>query len=239
LYSPREVLVCLQAGGRGSRLRPLTDSTPKPLLLVGGMTILERLFRGLYASGFRRFIVVSGWQADRVEGRALRIGALHLDASIEFVREKESLGNAGALALLPQETPTLLAFADLVTDMDFGQFCLSHTTMGVEATVATHTQKYELEYGEIVAAGGRVLRYEEKPMKSFLVCSGFYLFEPAALRVASALPSPFGVSDLIAEILNSGLSVAHWTHQATWIDVNSTAGLSAAETVHTTCGVRI
>jgi 6-phospho-beta-glucosidase len=223
-----DVRVCVQAGGRGERLRPLTDTTPKTLLRVGPASILERLLRRLHEEGFRAFTIVANWEAGQVERAVHAIAADLEGAAVDVLREAEPLGNAGALGLLPVDAPTLLVFGDLVTTMDTRHLLAEHDRLGADVTMASHFERHTLQFGEIVVDDGRVLSYDEKPTKSYRVCSGVVVLEPPALRLAATLPTPFGVSTLVSAVLEHGLEVAHWEHGAEWVDVNSPEALQEA-----------
>src|SRR5687768_12144618 len=104
------VLAVLQAGGRGERLRPLTDSVPKAILEVSGIPIVERLLIQLRQVGIRSATVITGWLGEKLEARVRtdsnRLAPLH----IEFVHEDKPLGNFGAVAELNTDCPILFAF---------------------------------------------------------------------------------------------------------------------------------
>jgi NDP-sugar pyrophosphorylase family protein len=210
----------LQAGGRGDRLRPLTDTIPKPLLAVAGVPMVERLVRQLAAAGVRSITVAVNWLGQKVIDHLAAIDDLPDAVEIAFIEESRPMGNVGALAGLPPwEGPTLLAFADLVTDLDFRTLLEVHRRGGAAATLATHEEVVRVRLGEVVAEGDRVVAYREKPLKAVLIGSGIAVFEPAALRL---LPSePAGISDLVNLVLEADMVVRHWRHGAEWMDVNS------------------
>jgi 6-phospho-beta-glucosidase len=226
---PRHVRVVLQAGGRGERLRPLTDSTPKPLCPVCGVPMLERLLRQLVNAGYRSFTVVTGWLAESVKSFVNGLDDLPPDVEIEFFREDRPLGNLGALTKMPKRAePILLVFGDLITDLDFLELLRVHRASGADITLASHEETHRLRLGEIVADGERVRRYVEKPVKSFLICSGIALMEAPALGVL-----PFGESAGLTDLVNRALAnrfrVIHWRHERLWFDVNSLEELDGAE----------
>ena len=231
MASLQGVRVLLQAGGRGERLRPDTDHTPKPLLPVGGVPMVERLFRQLVAAGARDFTVVTGWLGELVEQHLSALGEQTGELRLRFLREQAPLGNAGALALLePGEGPALLVFGDLVTDLDFGALLDVHRTRGAAVTLTSHWERTRLKLGELVVDGERVTDYQEKPEKAYLICSGIALFEPRAL--AGLRPgAPAGLVDVVRGAIGAGESVVHWTHGAAWMDVNSHEALRLADEV--------
>lgn len=225
-----EVRVLLQAGGRGERLRPATDTTPKPLLDVDGVPMVERLLRQMLAAGLRDFTVVTGWLGHRIEEhfRGLDFSNLDVQPRFYFVREDVPLGNAGAMSLVADgDGPVLLVFGDLVTDLDFGALLDLHRARGTAITLASHYESFRVRLGELLTEGDAVVGYKEKPLKHFLICSGIGVFEPAALQLIEP-GRPTGISELVMAAISHGLSVSHWVHGAFWMDVNSPEALQEA-----------
>ncbi|MCP3980428.1 MAG: nucleotidyltransferase family protein [bacterium] len=230
--SSQSARAVLQAGGRGERLRAgpdsPPDSPPKPLTPVGGVPMVERLLRQFVACGFRHVTVVTGHQAERVERHLDDLSDLPEDLQLEFLRETAVRGNCGALADLPRDGRTVvMAFADLVTDLDFGELLELHGRRGCDLTLASHHESHRVRLGELVVDEHRVLDYREKPLKEFLICSGICALEP---RVLELIPGggAVGLSDVARAAIRAGLSVTHWTHGSFWIDVNSPQELDEA-----------
>lgn len=213
----------IQAGGLGQRIRAAAGDTPKPLLAIGGMPMIERLLCQLSKAGLREITVVLGKNGAGIRARLLeRARSLPADLQLQFHVEDQSLGNAGALGRVDtQASPVLFCFADLVTDLDFEKLIEVHRARRCDVTLTSHYEYHQLSLGELVTDGDSVSAYQEKPRKRFLICSGIAMFEPAAMRVARTVTPPFGLSDLVTAILRDGLTVTHWLHQAYWIDVNT------------------
>lgn len=223
------VRVVLQAGGRGERLRPATDHTPKPLLPVAGVPMVERLFRQLLAGGARDFTVITGWLGEQIQAHLTGLPGLPADLRFHFLQEATPLGNAGALRLVPEgEGPVLLCFGDLVTDLDYGKLLAIHRERGAAVTLTSHTESLRLRLGELLVEGDTVTGYLEKPEKHFLICSGIAVFEPAVLQLIPP-DRPTGLVDVIMAALGAGFEVTHWVHGAFWRDVNSSEALAEAD----------
>ena len=213
----------VQAGGRGERLRPLTDATPKPLLPVAGVPMIERLVRQLGDSGVTSVTVVTGWLGDRVEAH---LRTLEDVPELSFHRELSPLGTLGALGLVAARAErTLFLFADLVTDLDFRRMFAVHVERGADLTLASHREGHRLRLGEIESDGDRVTGYREKPEKLYTICSGIAMMEP---RVTRLVQGPAGFPDLVNAAVEGGLLVTHWDHGAFWLDVNSPEALADA-----------
>jgi NDP-sugar pyrophosphorylase family protein len=228
--SPAEgVRVVIQAGGRGDRLRPLTDATPKALLEVEGTPMLERLIRQTVSCGFRKFTVLTGWLGEQIEEHISDMCGLPDDVHIDVRRESRPLGNIGALANLPESDETvLLTFGDLVTHIDFRMLLREYEATDAQVMLASHWERHQLRLGEIVADEQEVRDYLEKPEKHFLICSGIGLFAPAAIDVLRSLVPPVGLRDLVVASIAQELRVRHWLHRALWFDVNNIGDLGRA-----------
>lgn len=213
----------VQAGGQGARIRAVSGGRPKPLVQLGSMPILERLLRRLVEADIARITIVISAQGDAIEQHLVSLKKSfpgHVQISIE--REMQPAGNAGALGLFDfSDRTVLLCFGDLVTQLDFGSLQAIHVERGCDITLASHVETHQLSLGELIVAGDEVQRYQEKPRKQFLICSGVAMFSPRAIEVARALPRPFGLADLVNAALDADCRVTHWQHGSYWIDVNT------------------
>ncbi len=225
-----DIHAIVQAGGAGQRISNVAPGVPKPLLPVGGVPMIERLLRQLADAQIRRITVVLGPNGQSIRTRVLRHAeSLSRAPELDFFEEHTALGNAGALGEMDTgDRDVLLCFADLVTDLDFTRLRAIHAQRGCNVTLTSHFEHHQLTLGELVVDGDTVQGYLEKPRKAFLICSGIALFDPRAMRVARALPRPFGLSDLVLATLSAGCSVTHWHHRAYWIDVNTPELLARA-----------
>jgi NDP-sugar pyrophosphorylase family protein len=213
----------VQAGGRGERLRPLTDTTPKPLLPVAGVPMIERLVRQLGTCGVPTVTVVTAWLGDLVEAHLRPLADI---PELSFVREQTPLGTLGALGLVtPRADRTLFLFADLVTDLDFRQLLAVHLERSADLTLASHREGHRLRLGEIESDGDRVTGYSEKPEKLYTICSGIAMLESG---LTPLVDGPAGFPDLVNSAVRAGHTVTHWEHGAFWLDVNSPAALADA-----------
>lgn len=215
LEQPGHVL--LMAGGLGTRLAPLTDDRPKPLLDVGGKPVLETIIEGLKAHGFHKVYLSVNYKAEMIMDH-FGNGAAH-GVSIEYLRESRPLGTAGALGLLPPQThPILVMNADLLTTMNFRHLLEFHVEQGVAATVCVREFKLQVPYGVVRLEGQRVLEIEEKPVQKFLVSSGVYVLAPSV--VAEVAPDTFlNMPDLFQRLAASGVATAAFPIREYWLDI--------------------
>jgi dTDP-glucose pyrophosphorylase len=221
LLEPRPPLpnqAVLMAGGAGQRLRPLTESVPKPLLRVGGKPLLEIMVERLRDAGVREFHITVHHKSEMIEehfGDGSRF-----EVRIKYVRETTPLGTAGALTLLEDvpSKPFFLVNGDILTKCDFRSLLEFHRRSGADMTVGTVHHAGELPYGIIEVEGDRLVRMEEKPRLDFLINSGIYVVEP---RVIAQIPCEryFDATELIAALAAAGRPVAAFPITDYWLDV--------------------
>jgi dTDP-glucose pyrophosphorylase len=210
----------VMAGGRGQRLRPLTDKVPKPLLKVGTTTIVERIIGALRDSGVAEVFLSVNYKAKAFEER-LGDGE-SLGVAIEYLREQKKLGTAGSLSLLPEEPvgPVLVTNADILTRLDFGRLFRYHREHGGAATVAVVHHVTRIPYGVMNAEGDRLLRIEEKPEVKVLCNAGIYVLQPDVLRYV-APDEALDMPDLISRLLADGVDVHLFPILERWFDIGS------------------
>jgi len=222
----------IMAGGQGVRLRPLTDDLPKPMLSVAGRPIIERLVLHLVGSGFKRIFVAVNYLGDVIEehlGDGSRLGA-----RVEYLREDQALGTAGALGLLPEPPtePVLLLNGDIVTNADLGGLLDAHTSGGFRATIGTRRYRHTVPFGCVERDGDRVTQIEEKPTLEREVNSGIYALDPSVVaRVVAG--HRVDTPDLIADLLAAGDPVGAFEIEDEWIDIGQREQLAAARGVAT------
>jgi NDP-sugar pyrophosphorylase family protein len=218
----------VMAGGEGRRLRPLTDTTPKPMLRVAGRPILERIVFHLVGFGFRRIFLSINYLGHRVEqhfGDGSRFGC-----RIEYLREDRPLGTAGALSLLPERPPEpiLVMNGDLVTQADLGEMLASHVGGGQCATMAVRRYVHTVPFGCVDLDGDRVIAMEEKPQVARLVNAGIYILDPA---VVAEVPkdTAVGMPTILEQRIANGGVVRAFEIKDDWIDVGQRDQLSQAQ----------
>ncbi|MEO6846989.1 MAG: nucleotidyltransferase family protein [Chthoniobacterales bacterium] len=207
----------IMAGGRGTRLGELTNSTPKPMLRVAGRPILERLIWHLVSFGIRRIFISVNYLGNVIE-EYFGDGSRH-GCKIEYLREDEPLGTGGALSLLPEkpEHPLIVCNADIVTQADFGGLLHFHESGKYKATIGTRTHTYEVPFGCIQASDGTVTRIDEKPVMAHLISSGIYVIEPELLR---DIPKKFyPITSLFEECLKNKAPIGAFEINEDWIDI--------------------
>ena len=217
----------VMAGGRGQRLRPLTDTTPKPMLRVAGRPILERIVLHLAGAGIGRIFLAIKYGGQMIEdhfGDGSAFGC-----SIEYLREDQPLGTAGALSLLPEQPgdPLLVLNGDLITNVNVSGLLEFHVSGGHDATIGTRHYRHTIPFGCIETNGDRVVALHEKPTLSRLVNTGIYVLDPAVQKRV-----PRGVEVTMPEVIDSLLadagSVGAFEVEGDWMDIGQREQLDLA-----------
>jgi dTDP-glucose pyrophosphorylase len=177
----KENVVVLMAGGLGTRLRPLTEKCPKPLLKVGDKPILETILQGFAAQGFYRFYLSVNYCSKMIKDY---FGTGHKwDVEIEYLEEDRPLGTAGALSLLPKrpDLPFFVMNGDLLTKIDFESLLDFHLGHETAATMCVRQYDYQIPYGVVRFEGVQLKGIDEKPIHKFFVNAGIYALSPETL----------------------------------------------------------
>lgn len=175
--------VFLMAGGFGSRLRPLTQNCPKPLLKIGDKPILELILEGFINAGFHRFFVSTHYMPEMIReyfGDGSRWGV-----SIAYIHEDEPLGTGGALGLLPHDEidlPMFMMNGDLLTTLNFQNLLEFYQEHQGVATMCVREYEHCIPYGVIQSEGHRILSMVEKPVHRFFINAGIYLLSPELVK---------------------------------------------------------
>lgn len=215
-----EIPVIVMAGGLGQRLRPLTDSVPKPMLPLGGKPILERLVEHLRQQGFSQLFFSVNYRAEVIErhfGDGARWGM-----QVKYLREKEWQGTAGSIGLLdPAPYSTIvLVNGDLVTDLNFERLLEYHYGHESDVTIGSKKYQFDVPFGVLELEGDVVTEIKEKPRTSFQVSAGIYVFKARALEGldwSGALDMP----ELLRRLMRRGSRVQAYPIREKWIDIGS------------------
>jgi len=223
----RENWVVLMAGGLGTRLRPITESIPKPMVEVGGRPILETIIGTLAHSGFQRLFLSVNYRAEAIErhfGDGNGFGV-----QIEYLRESKRMGTAGALSMLPSvpRAPMLLMNGDVLTGMDLGEFLDIHAQNGASATVGVREFSTKIPYGVIELEHERVVGIREKPDIRHWVSAGIYALSPELLPLVP-IGEYFDMPTLLDKTVRSGREVRAHPIREYWIDVGRLDDLERA-----------
>lgn len=210
--------VVVMAGGRGTRMRPLTDSIPKPMLDVGGRPLLETTIRNCAAGGFSTFFIAVNYQADVIRNH-FGNGA-KLDVDIRYIEEAQPLGTAGPLGLLPggAEDPVLVLNGDVLTKVDPTQLIAFHEEHEAMATMAVREHVMQVPYGVVDVDNLRIEAIREKPTGRYFINAGIYVLSPEVLRGVAA-GTACDMPDLFDRLRHAGERTLAYPIREYWIDI--------------------
>ena len=210
--------VVLMAGGLGTRLRPLTETVPKPMLMVGGRPILESMVLSLAEQGFHRIFLAVNYKAEMI--RNYFANGSKWGVSIEYLHEEHQLGTAGALSLLPEkpEAPVLVMNGDLLTQANLSNLIDFHKDHKAAGTMAVREYDLRVPFGVVSLNGENISGIEEKPVHHFFVNAGMYALSSEAL----ALIPPdtfFDMPALFQRLIAEGLTSVAYPLREYWLDI--------------------
>ena len=219
------------AGGAGTRMAPYTRILPKPLLPIGDRPILDIIVTQLREAGVREVVMATGYLSSLIETFFGDGSGFGLD--ISYVREETALGTAGPLASVEDLDETfILMNGDVLTSLSYAKLLDAHSSSDAIATIATHTEEIELDYGVVTLgeSAGELRQIEgiaEKPRHSCQVSMGIYVFEPRVLEyIQPTVRMEF--PDLITRLLAAGERVLSYQHDGYWVDVGQVHHLDGA-----------
>jgi dTDP-glucose pyrophosphorylase/CBS domain-containing protein len=224
---PLPLQAVIMAGGLGTRLRPLTDNLPKPMLPVGDQPLMEITVNQLRAAGIRQVSVAVHHKSEKITehfGNGQDYGL-----EISYINEDQPLGTAGALGLMetPQET-MLVINGDILTQVDYRAMLEYHTENHADLTMAVLRYDLQVPYGVIECDGPIVTGLAEKPLLKYFVNAGIYLLEPSAHGV---IPSGerFDMTELIQLLIDRGKTVAAFPVREYWLDIGQASDYQQAQ----------
>ncbi len=215
-YLPLDAVI--MAGGRGERLKPLTDETPKPLLKIGDKPILDHIIQRLVRYGITDLWLSIRYKADKIERYVQNCD--HRNLSIRYIHENKPLGTAGSLSLVEdlQHEHLLVMNSDILTDIDFEEFYLHFRESGADLAVAAVPYSVEVPYAVLETSDERVISFKEKPTYTYHSSAGMYVMNR---QVLDYIPEGefFDVTDLIEELLEADRKVVTFPFSNYWLDI--------------------
>jgi dTDP-glucose pyrophosphorylase/CBS domain-containing protein len=210
--------VVLMAGGAGTRLRPLTEDLPKPLINVGGRPILETILSNFVAAGFSKFFISVNYKAEMIQdyfGDGSKWGI-----EISYLEEKTKLGTAGALSLLPSRpsNPIVVMNGDLLTTINFQQLIKYHQEHRAVATACVIEHSTTIPYGVVEISENAVTNIREKPEFKQFINAGVYLLEPATFDYIEP-GKPLDMPSLLNMLVEDKKTTVAFPLREYWIDI--------------------
>lgn len=214
----RQNQVILMVGGLGTRLRPLTDIVPKPMLKVGSKPILQIIIERFVKQGYTNITLCTGYKSEIIEN--FFQNGEKFGANINYVKENKRLGTAGALGLLeilPKE-PFFVMNGDILTEISFDSMLENHIEKNAVATMGTREFEYQVPYGVIEEKNGYITSIVEKPMEKYSVSAGIYVLNPECMSQISK-NTYLDMPNLFLNLINRNLNVCMYKIDGYWIDI--------------------
>jgi NDP-mannose synthase len=228
----------IQAGGKGTRLRPYTLILPKPLMPVGECAVIEILLKWLCRNGIEHVYITLGHLGHLI--RSLCKDGSQWGLDIYYSEESEPLGTIGPLRLLKDKlTETFLVMnGDLISDLNLQEFISFHREHGGMVSVAVTDKNVNIDLGVIENENGRIKGFREKPNLNFKVSMGMYCMEPEVIEI---IPRgvPFGFDNLVLRMLAQGMPVYNYLHTGIWMDIGRQEDFVRAQQVFNENGSKI
>ena len=210
--------VILMVGGLGTRLRPLTDNKPKPLLEVGNKPILETIIASFSKYGFKEIILSVNYKSDMIEnyfGDGSRF-----DVKITYVHEKKRMGTAGALSLIKDDLnePFFVMNGDLLTNINFEHMLNYHLANDASATMGVREYDFQVPYGVVNVKDYQITSIEEKPTHNFFVSAGIYMINS---EVLNNIPTDtfYDMPTLFEKMIANNKKVLSFPIREYWLDI--------------------
>lgn len=217
-YSILPIDAVIMAGGRGERLKPLTNNIPKPLLKVDGVPIIERNIDRLIDFGINNITVSIKYLGDQIVDYFLDGASKHV--SINYINEIESLGTIGAIKLIKEfkHNEILVMNSDLLTNIDFEAMYELFKESNADMVVASTSYDVSIPYAVLEIENGSIKSFKEKPSYSYHSNAGIYLIKR---DVIDLIPNNelYNATDLIEELIKSGKKVLNFPILGYWLDI--------------------
>lgn len=230
-YASCDYPVVIMAGGKGTRLWPLTKDLPKPMIHIGGKPILEHIIDNLSKEGFREFYLSINYKADIIKDYFA--DGSHKNITIHYLEEKESLGTAGSLSLMPStlQKPILIMNGDILCHIQFANLIRYHQAQKNDMTVGVREYSVDVPYGVIECdEHQKICSIKEKPRIDFHINSGIYVIQPSILSFLEK-DHHIDMTDLISKVLRHGLNCSVFPLMETWVDIGQKDDLERAHRI--------
>ena len=210
--------VILMVGGLGTRLRPLTQDTPKPMLKVGNKPILQTIVEKFAEYGFVNITMCVNFNASIIrdyfgDGREFGV-------NIDYVLEQKRMGTAGALSLLKERPsePFFVMNGDLLTNVNFEHIFSYHVLNKATATMCVREYDYEVPYGVVKMNDNKIIEIAEKPVQKFFVSAGIYMLSPEILDL---IPQDefYDMPTLFEKLIKLSKNVISFPIREYWLDI--------------------
>jgi dTDP-glucose pyrophosphorylase len=221
LIENKQNTVFLMAGGKGSRLMPLTKKTPKPLLKIKGVPIIEKIITNFANQGFKNFTISVNYLGHKI--RNYLGNGERLKVNINYINESFFLGTAGSLSLIDikkTQFPLIVANSDLLSDIDYNNLVDFHNKKKANITICGKNKFFEMPYGEILENHEKVKAIIEKPKIYHLINAGVYVFDKKIIKQINR-GKKLMMNELITNQLKKKKNIFCYPIYENWIDIGN------------------
>lgn len=208
----------LMAGGRGERLRPLTDNTPKPLLKIGDKPIIEHNVDRLISYGIDDLWISVRYLGEQLE--AYFEDGSSKNVNMKYVWENEPLGTLGAVSKVKdfQHDYVLVSNSDLLTNLDYEDFFIDFQKNDAALSVVTIPYTVNVPYAVLETENNSIKNFKEKPTYTYYSNGGIYLLKKEVLQY---IPnnSFYNATDLMELLISKGMKVTSYPLRGYWLDI--------------------
>ncbi len=210
--------VILMVGGLGTRLRPLTETTPKPMLKVGNKPILQTIVEKFAEYGYTNIIMCVNYKSHIIQDY-FKDGS-DFGVNIEYILENQRMGTAGALSLLKEKPnePFFVMNGDLLTNVNFEHLHNYHIATNSIGTMCVREYDFQVPYGVVNIKDSKIASIEEKPTHKFFVSAGIYMLSSEVLNY---IPENqfYDMPTLFEKIISEGKNAISFPLREYWIDI--------------------
>lgn len=213
--------VFLMAGGKGKRLYPLTKFTPKPLLKINNVPIIERIIKNFKNFGYSNFLISIKYLGRKIK-KYLKNGN-KIGVKISYIEEKKFLGTAGSLSLIKNKKvfyPIIVSNSDLITNINYNKLLNFHKNNHADITICVKNKIFEVPYGTVIVKKNLVKNILEKPTNAYIINAGVYVIEKKILNTLK-VNSRLMMNDFITEMVKKKFKVFYYPIFENWIDIGN------------------
>ncbi len=224
----RKNCAVIMAGGLGSRLGELTQNTPKPLLPVGGKPVIAIIAEQLQKHGIEEIYISINYKGYKIkdwfENNPI------LGTKIKYLEEKEFLGTAGALSLLPTNLsePFIVINGDIISPINYGSLLEFHQQSNKAMTLCTREYSFQVPYGVLQLNGSQLIKIIEKPTQNIFINAGIYVLSPCILKHIPKCEK-YDMPQLINNLIKDGKEIGCYPVSDFWLDIGSRQDYVKAE----------
>jgi dTDP-glucose pyrophosphorylase len=214
----RSNLFVVMAGGEGRRLMPHTLNTPKPMVLIQGLPMLEHILLRAKSNGFCNFVLVVQHLSQIIEdyfGDGSK-----WEVNISYIKEETPLGTAGGLAQLSGlgNEPIVVTNGDVLSDLNYSDILRFHSESGALATMAVRLHDMAHPFGVVTLEGQRIIEIEEKPVQRNYINAGVYVLSSHSIAFLDQGVS-MSMTDFFDRLIQGGEKICAYPIHESWIDV--------------------